>query len=118
MWTPTTRRPHSRDHLRYGSDLTDAEWEIIAPFMPPPAKTGRPRVWPIREIMNDISSVLPAGCARRILPTDFHPMTIVYGSCMRSRSAGLFDTINNHIVIPDPAQHGRDAIPSARVIVS
>jgi len=43
MWTPTTRRQHSRDHLRYGSDLSDAEWAIIAPFMPPPAKTGRPR---------------------------------------------------------------------------
>ena len=37
MWTPTTRRQHSRDHLHYGSDLSDAEWEIIAPFMPPPA---------------------------------------------------------------------------------
>ena len=44
MWTPATRRQHSRDHLRYGSDLSDAEWEIIAPFMPAPAKTGRPRV--------------------------------------------------------------------------
>ena len=43
MWTPTTRRQYSRDHLRYGSDLSDAEWNIIAPFMPPPAKTGRPR---------------------------------------------------------------------------
>ena len=33
MWTPTTRRRHSRDHLRYGSDPGDAEWEIIAPFV-------------------------------------------------------------------------------------
>ena len=54
MWTPTTRRRHSRDHLRYGSDLSDAEWEIIAPFMPPPARTGRPREWPMREIMKAI----------------------------------------------------------------
>lgn len=54
MWTPTTRRQHSRDHLRYGSDLSDTEWEIIAPFMPPPARTGRPREWPMREIMNAI----------------------------------------------------------------
>ena len=34
MWTPATRHQHSRDHLRYGSDLTDSEWEILAPFMP------------------------------------------------------------------------------------
>ncbi len=67
MWTPATRREHSRDHLRYGSDLTDAEWEIIAPFMPPPAKTGRPREWSMREIMSAIFYVLRAGCAWRML---------------------------------------------------
>jgi len=68
MWTPATRRQHNRDHLRYGSDLSDAEWENIAPFMPPPAKTGRPRRWTMREIMNAIFYVLRAGCAWRLLP--------------------------------------------------
>jgi hypothetical protein len=43
MWTPATRRQHSRERLRYGSDLTDAEWKILEPLMPPPAKTGRRR---------------------------------------------------------------------------
>lgn len=62
MWTPTTRRQHSRDDLRYESDLSHAEWEIITPFMPP-AKTGRPREWRMREIMNAIFYVLRAGCA-------------------------------------------------------
>ncbi len=62
MWTPATRREHSRDHLRYGSDLTDAEWEIIAPFMPPPAKTGRPREWSMREIGYGIFYIMRAGC--------------------------------------------------------
>jgi hypothetical protein len=33
MWAPITRRQHSREHLRYGSDLTDAEWAITAPFV-------------------------------------------------------------------------------------
>ena len=80
MWTPTTRRKHSRDHLRYGSDLSDAEWEILSPFMPPPAKTGRPREWSMREIMSAIFYVLRAGCAWRMLPKDFPPMTTVYGS--------------------------------------
>ena len=42
MWTPAARRQHSRDSLRYGSDLSDAEWALIAPFMPPPARTGPP----------------------------------------------------------------------------
>jgi hypothetical protein len=45
MWTPITRRQHSRGHLRYGSDLTDAERAIIAPLPPEAGKTGRPRRW-------------------------------------------------------------------------
>ena len=34
MWTPTTRRQHSRANLRYETDLTDAEWAVIAPLIP------------------------------------------------------------------------------------
>ncbi len=118
MWTPTTRRQHSRDHLRYGSDLTDAEWEIIAPFMPPPARTGRPREWPMREIMNAIFYVLRAGCAWRLLPKDFPPMTTVYGWFLRFRREGLFETINHHLVMLDRERVGRQASPSAAVIDS
>jgi Putative transposase of IS4/5 family (DUF4096) len=58
MWTPETRARHKRDHLRYGSDLSDEEWQLIAPFMPPPAKTGRRRVWPMREMLNAILYIL------------------------------------------------------------
>jgi hypothetical protein len=35
MWTPETRAEHDRDDLRYPSDLTDTEWEILAPLLPP-----------------------------------------------------------------------------------
>jgi transposase len=118
MWTPTTRRQHSRDHLRYGSDLTDAEWAIIAPFMPPPARTGRPRLWTMREIMNAIFYVLRAGCAWRLLPKDFPPMTTVYGWFLRFRRQGLFETINHHLVMQDRERARREASPSAAVIDS
>jgi hypothetical protein len=42
MWTPITRRQHSRDGLRYETDLTDAEWALIEPLLPEPNE-GRPR---------------------------------------------------------------------------
>jgi putative transposase len=77
MWTPATRRRHSRDHLRYGSDSTDQEWEILAPFTPPAARTGRPGSWAMREIMNAIFYVLRAGCAWSLLPKDFPPRPTV-----------------------------------------
>jgi len=118
MWTPTTRRQHSRDHLRYGSDLTDAEWEILAPFMPPVAKTGRPRQWTMREIMNAIFYVLRAGCSWRLLPRDFPPRSTVYGWFLRFRREGLFETINHHLVMADRERVGRAASPSAAVIDS
>ena len=74
MWTSTTRSQHDRDHLRYGSDLTDEEWQILAPLLPPPAKTGRPRDWPLREILNAIFYVLRSGCPWR-LPARTLPAT-------------------------------------------
>ena len=43
MWTPTTRQQHSRPVTRYQTDLTDAEWRVIAPHLPKPCATGRPR---------------------------------------------------------------------------
>src|SRR3546814_4452464 len=86
--------------------------------MPPPAKTGRPREWPIREIMNAIFYVLRAGCAWRMLPKDFPPMTTVYGWFLRFRRAGLFETINHHLVMLDRERVGREASPSAAVIDS
>jgi hypothetical protein len=42
MWTPTTRQQHSRPVTRYQTDLTDAEWRVIAPHLPKPCATGRP----------------------------------------------------------------------------
>jgi hypothetical protein len=41
MWTPTTRQQHSRPATRYQTDLTDAEWCVIAPYWPKPCATGR-----------------------------------------------------------------------------
>jgi hypothetical protein len=73
MWTPTTRRQHSRIVTRYQTDLTDAEWRVIARHLPKPSVTGRPREWPMREIVNGIFYVTRAGCPWRLLPNDLPP---------------------------------------------
>src|ERR1700722_12709695 len=73
MWTPTTRQQHSRTVTRYQTDLTDAEWLVIAPHLPKPSATGRPRKWPMREIVNGIFYVMRAGCPWRLLPDDLPP---------------------------------------------
>jgi hypothetical protein len=58
MWTLATRAQHSRDGLRFGSDLTDAEWAALEPLLPPPSPIGRPPTWPMRAIVEAIFYVL------------------------------------------------------------
>jgi hypothetical protein len=61
MWTPTTRKQHSRKTCRYQTDMTDEKWQVIEPYLPATNVTGRPRAWPMREIINGIFYVMRAG---------------------------------------------------------
>ena len=58
---------------RYPTDLTDPEWAILAPFIPPTKAGGRPRTTDMREVVNAIVYVLRSGCQWRMLPKDFPP---------------------------------------------
>jgi putative transposase len=58
---------------QYSTDLTDAEWQRIEPHVPVPLAGGRPRLHPIREILNAIFYILRAGCVWRLLPHDLPP---------------------------------------------
>ncbi len=88
MWTPTTRQQHSRPITRYQTDLTDAEWRVIAPHLPKPCATGRPREWPMREIVNGIFYVMRAGCPWRLLPNDLPPWGATASAVNRVASPG------------------------------
>jgi len=118
MWTRETRARHDRAHLRYGSDLSDEEWQVLAPFLPPPAKTGRRRQWPMREMLNAIFYVMRGGCAWRMLPQHFPPHQTTYRWFVRFRDEGLWESLNHHLVMLDRERVGRQASPSAAVIDS
>ncbi|PYE54046.1 putative transposase of IS4/5 family DUF4096 [Deinococcus yavapaiensis KR-236] len=55
------------------SDLTDAEWVILAPLLPLPEHPGRPRTWSLRLILDGIFYSLRTGCAWRYLPDPSRP---------------------------------------------
>lgn len=116
MWTPDTRSLHDRDDLRYPSDLTDAEWQLLAPFLPPAAKTGRHRAWEMRELINAIFFVLRGGVPWRMLPEHFPPHQTTYRWFMRFRDDGTWRSINHHLVMLDRERAGREASPTAAVI--
>lgn len=118
MWTPTTRKQHSRPAARYQTDLTDAEWRLIAPHLPSVCKTGRPRAWSMREIVNAIFYVLRGGIAWRLLPSDFPPWPTVYRWFAVFRDGALFEKINHALVMADRQRVGRDASPTAAIIDS
>jgi transposase len=70
MWKPEHRRYTDRRGLRYPSDLTDAEWAMLAPMIPPAKRGGRPRAVNVRELLNAIFYVLSTGCQWKALPKD------------------------------------------------
>jgi putative transposase len=54
IWIPATRKKYSRNATRYLSELADIEWSMFEPLLPGPSGRGRPRYWPLREIVNAI----------------------------------------------------------------
>ena len=52
VWTAEHRRAADRRGLRYPSDLTDAEWALVAPLIRPAKHGGRPRTVDVREVLN------------------------------------------------------------------
>jgi transposase len=118
MWTPDTRSEHDRDNLRYPSDLTDVEWAILEPLLPPPSKTGRKRGWPMREVINAIFFVLRGGCPWRMLPEHFPPYQTTYAWFARFRDDGTWQAVNHYLLMLDRERVGREATPSAAVMDS
>ena len=61
MWTEITRPQYERSDRRHASDLSDAEWGLIAPYMPPPKTLGRPQTTALRDVINAILYLLRSG---------------------------------------------------------
>ncbi|MFN7399813.1 MAG: IS5 family transposase [Sandaracinobacter sp.] len=117
-WTGTSRREDSREGLRYPSDMTDAEWAVAEPFIPPAKRGGRRRTTDMREVVNALLYIASAGCAWRVLPKCFPPVSTVRRYFYAWRDTGLFDTINTLLVMNLRQIEGREASPSAGVIDS
>ncbi len=118
MWTEITRPKYDRVAPRYASDLIDAEWALIAPFMPVRKLLGRPRGTDLRAVLDAILYIARTGCQWRMLPKDFPPFTTVQGYFYRWRDSGLFEQINFELLLQARGVAGREPSPSAGVIDS
>ena len=77
MWKPEHRRAADRRGLRHPSDLTDAEWALVAPLIRPAKRGGRPWTVDVREVLNAIFCLLSTGCQWTALPKDLPPRSTV-----------------------------------------
>lgn len=104
-------------HL-YPTDLSDAEWTILAPLLPPAKPGGRPRKWPMRTICDAIFYLLRSGCHWRLLPGEFPPWQTVYHSFRLFRLDGTWERLNASLRERERRRQGRQAQPSAGIIDS
>lgn len=107
---PVPRRP-------YPSRLTDAEWALLEPFLPP-AGRGRPPKWPRRLVADAIFYLVRSGCAWRMLPQEFPPWPTVFSQFRRWRLDGTLHRMHDRLRVRARAAEGRDPEPSAAVIDS
>jgi transposase len=105
MWKPEHRQAAERYGLRYPSDLTDAEWALVKPMIPPAKHGGRPRDVNIREVLNAICYVLSTGCQWQALPKDLPPKAHFY--FMPWDWDGTLDHIHNALYV---ATREREAV--------
>ena len=118
MWTETTRPKYERKGLRYASDLTEAEWGVIGPLLPPCKRLGRPRTTDLREVVNAILYMARTGCQWRMLPKDFPPKSTVQEYFYAWRTEATLNGINHELLMRAREAEGREASPSAGVIDS
>ena len=78
----------------YQTDLSDAEWACIEPHLPTPKAPGRPRVHPLREILDAIFYIVRSGCAWRLLPHDFPPWKTVHHYLRTWRIDGTWERMH------------------------
>ncbi len=118
MWTVSTRLEYDCRGARYASDLTEAEYALVAPLLPAPKAVGRPRKTELREVVNAILYVLRAGCRWSMLPQDFRPAGTVYWYFAEWRRGGVWTAIRHALLLAVRERAGRDASPSAGIIDS
>jgi putative transposase len=102
----------------YPTDLNDTEWMQIAPYLPEPKVTGRPREIPWREIMNGMFYMVKNGCVWRALPHDLPAWQTVYYYFRLFSKSQLWENLNTIIRERVRVKEGRDPQASAMIIDS
>ncbi len=110
MWTNENRARYDRSGLRYPSDVTDAEWALIEPLIPPAKRGGGKRKVDMRQVVNSLMW--------RAIPKDLPPKSTVYGYFDLWTYDGTLDRLHHALYVKCREAAGREASPTAAVIDS
>jgi putative transposase len=107
------------DRRAYSTDVTDAQWARLEPLLvKAEGRTGRPRKYPLREVVNALLYQVRSGCAWRLLPHDFPPWESVYDQFRRWKRDGTLERVHEVLRAEVREKSGRKRSPSAGIIDS
>jgi transposase len=102
--------------LRYPSDLTDAEWALVGPMIPPAKHGGRRREVNVREVLNGIFYVLSTGCQWNAVRKDLPPKSTIYDYLDLWDWDGTLERIHHALYVAVREQAGREVSPTVAII--
>jgi transposase len=118
MWTNENRGRYDRSRLRYPSDLTDDEWNLVGPLIPPGKRGGDKRTVIMREVVNGLMYILSTGCQWRAIPKDLPPRSTLYDYFDLWSWDGTLDLIHHELYVKCREAGSSAASPTAAVIDS
>jgi transposase len=110
MWTAENRGSYDRSKLRYPSDVTDDEWNHIAPLIPPAKRGGRRRSVDVREVVNGLMYILSTGCQWRAIPKDLPPRSTLFEYFDLWNYDGTLERIHHALYVRCREAMGREAM--------
>lgn len=116
MWTQVNRARYGRIGLWHPSDVTDAEWAVIAPLIPPGKHCGSKRTVNHREVLSGLLYVLSTGCQWRAIQKDLPPRSAVHGCFDLWTWDGTITLIHHALYVLCRERVGREASPTAAII--
>ena len=118
MWTKENRVRYDRSKLRYPSDLTDEEWELVKPLIPKAKRGGNKRHVEDRDLVNGLMYILSTGCQWRAIPRDLPPRSTIYDYFDLWSWDGTLERIHHALYVMCREKAGREAQPTAAIIDS
>ena len=118
MWTNEHRQAQVRRGQRYPSDLSDAEWALVAPLIPQAKRGGRPRDVDMREVLNAVFYLLSTGCQWDALPKDLPAKSTVYDYFSLWRSDRTLLRLHQALYTEVRETSGRNPAPTVAILDS